>query len=393
MPVESGDARALTLEPRLDRERRRAELRRPRRGAERHVVVHAVEADGAVGRIHRDDDAVAADELAVTGGQRQLVGAEDGERRRRRQGVRVAERHRPRTADFSPHGGEGAVVGDDAREGRRRGQRDALIRAGIHDGRIVDGRDRDRHGRRVRERAAVAGPVREAVDPVEVRVRRVREAAVRVQHDGSVRGGRHDGCREGRAVDVRIVGQHAGRVHDERDIFGRGVRSRPTATGASFTGLTVIVTVAAARAGLAVARGVGEGVGPGEIRLRRIEEAAVGIERQAAVGRRRHELRRQRRSGIGVGVVGEHAGGRHAERDVLIDAVAVVGRDRRVVRQRRLELHVDPVVRRARRSRSGTRRARRRIEHAVGSVLRRRPAPRNGGFTCPVVTKYGRVTA
>jgi WD40 repeat protein len=71
---------------------------------------------------------------------------------------------------------------------------------------------------------------------------------------------------------------------------------------------------------------VGEAVGAGVARRGDVAERAVGVERQAAVGRRRDELGRQGRV-LRVGVVGEHAGRRHRQRHPLLRRVAVARGD------------------------------------------------------------------
>src|SRR2546427_7963500 len=78
---------------------------------------------------------------------------------------------------------------------------------------------------------------------------------------------------------------------------------------------------------------VGEGVAGGLAAVVAVAEGPVGVEGQAAVGRVA-ELRRREGVGLGVGVVGQDAGGRavkDGDRAALGHGGAVVVGDRRVV--------------------------------------------------------------
>src|SRR5205823_14960123 len=81
--------------------------------------------------------------------------------------------------------------------------------------------DLDGDGGGGRPAVAVAGGVGEAVDPVEVRRRGVRDRAAGVDGRGPVRRGRHRRDGEGVAVHVGVVGQDG---DGHRRVLGRGRR-------------------------------------------------------------------------------------------------------------------------------------------------------------------------
>ena len=106
-------------------------------------------------------------------------------------------------------GARAAVLGDAGERivGRRRG----VVHLG--DGEV------DRHG--VARRGAVERVIGEAVGAVEVAVRRIGERAVGIQRKQR-RIGRTDveHRRDGAAVDVAVVAEHAGRGHAQRAVLG-----------------------------------------------------------------------------------------------------------------------------------------------------------------------------
>ena len=117
------------------------------------------------------------------------------------------------------------------------------------------------------------------------------------------------------AVEVGVVGLHARRADRQRRVLVHGV--------------TVVVrdwrVVDAAdgdrhrrhaRVDLAVVGFVREAVGAVVVGRGHIREAAVGVERERAVGRPAHHARRERIA-FGIGVVPEHARREHHHRGVL----------------------------------------------------------------------------
>ena len=81
----------------------------------------------------------------------------------------------------------------------------------------------------------------------------------------------------------------------------------------------------------AVVRAIGEAVGAAEVRIRRIGETAIRIERERSVGRTRDENCRKAVA-FDVRIVRQDAGRRDDERRIFIGRIAVGHRDRRVVR-------------------------------------------------------------
>ena len=142
------------------------------------------------------------------------------------------------------------------------------------DGRVVDAADRDRDGGDVRVEVAVVGPVGEAVGAVVVRRGRVGEASRRRASASVPWPGRDDqrpsaGRRRRRC---RWPARRAPRP--SAACLRRSCRCRRRPTGASLTGVTVIVTVATLRVDGAVVGLEGEAVGAVVVRRRRVGEGA-----------------------------------------------------------------------------------------------------------------------
>ncbi len=85
------------------------------------------------------------------------------------------------------------------------------------------GRDSDGHRRGVGVHRAVVRRVREAVRPVVVRRRRIREAAVRIQRQRAVARTADQDRVQAVAVDIAVVGEHARRRHRQHRVFVRAV--------------------------------------------------------------------------------------------------------------------------------------------------------------------------
>ena len=115
-----------------------------------------------------------------------------------------------------------AVVGEHG--DRQRGVFRGRPGIGDRDRLIVDRRHGDRHRRDVRVGFAVVGLVGEAVGAAEVRGRRVREAASRVQGQRAVRRTADQDRAQAVAVGVAVVAQHAGSRGRQRLVFGDRVR-------------------------------------------------------------------------------------------------------------------------------------------------------------------------
>ena len=200
---------------------------------------------------------------------------------------------------------------------------------GQRERRVVGGVDRDPDRRDARVGCAVVDFVSEAVAAIDIRGRRVAEAAVRAEGQRAIGGTTHqDGCQRA-SVDVGVVGQHPGDgegqrrvligavavVGGDRRVVHRGDGDHDRRHG----GLR-----------RAVARPVGEAVAPVEIGSRGVAEAAVGVQGQGTVGRPARQHRRQRCT-VEVRIVAQYAGGGDRQGRVFVGAVAVVGRERRVV--------------------------------------------------------------
>src|SRR5439155_543431 len=171
----------------------------------------------------------------------------------------------------------------------------------------------------------------------------VAERPVGVEGHAAVRRVAQLRRREGVALGVRVVGEHAGRravEHRDRAALGDG--------GAVVAGGRGVVygsdrkrdrgRAAALAVGRAVGRPVvtglvGEGVAGGLAAVVAVAERPVGVERHAAVGRGT-ELGRREGVALGVRVVGEHAGcpvSLHGALPVFGDGGAVVVGGRGVV--------------------------------------------------------------
>ena len=195
------------------------------------------------------------------------------------------------------------------------------------DGCVVDRGDHDGHGRGVGVVCPVGDLVGEAVGAVDVRLRRVGEAAVRVERERAVCRAAHQSSRQRSAFDVGVVAQHAWRRDDERLVFGGGVRvgerHRRVVHGIDRDrhGRDI-------RVGRSVVRCVRKAVAAVRVRGRRITEAPVRIQRHSAVRRIPDQMRSQRRAAVGVGVVGQHVAG---DGGVFICDYRVVDGDRWIV--------------------------------------------------------------
>ena len=141
------DACPFALDPRFERERRRAEAWRL---PESHICVRPAEVDGKfrgqrrIGHAGRHDgQGVCSGGFAVAGREREHVGADCGEGRSRVQRGGIGEYDGSGSAGLGPlHGTDGRTVrvDDGAGESGGRGQRHRLIGAGKNHGRQVDRR-------------------------------------------------------------------------------------------------------------------------------------------------------------------------------------------------------------------------------------------------------------
>ncbi len=224
------------------------------------------------------------------------------------------------------------VVGQDA--GRRDRERGIFVDGiGVVGRHRRDGVHRERDRGDVAVEAAVVGAEGEAVAAGVIGVRRVDEGAAGVERQRPVertRAGRAGVEDRGERITVGIagVGQNAGGLDREAAVLGQGV----TVVDGHRRLIDVVDRDGDGRgtAGrVAVGRLVGEAVAAVEVGGRRVGEGAVAGELEGAVSGGGHEHGGQRVL-VGVGVVGQHAGGRHAEHGVLVDRIAVVaGRRRR----------------------------------------------------------------
>src|SRR5207247_453247 len=200
----------------------------------------------------------------------------------------------------------------------------------------------------VARRAVVTGLVGEGVGRGLAAVVAVAEGAVGVEGHAPVGRVAELGGGEGVGLGVRVVGEDAGggavedcdraalghggavvvgdrRVVDRRDRNRDGGRAAALGVGDWWRARRAVVT------GL-----VGEGVARGLAAVVAVAEGAVGVEGHASVGRVA-ELGGREGVGLGVGVVGEDAGGgavEHCDRAALGHGGAVVVGGRRVVDRR-----------------------------------------------------------
>src|SRR5437870_3439796 len=91
------------------------------------------------------------------------------------------------------------------------------------DGRVVDAGDGDGDGGNAGVGLAVVGVVSEAVEAVVVGRRGVTETAVAVQGQAAMRGLADQHRAQSVAVDIAVVGQHAGGGDVQSGVFGRNV--------------------------------------------------------------------------------------------------------------------------------------------------------------------------
>ncbi len=222
------------------------------------------------------------------------------------------------------------IVGRDIDGDRRIPRRAGTVVVGL--GSIVDRRHRDGDDGRVTGAGRVADPVGEGIRPGEARVRRVSDLTGCIDRGASI--GRttdhHDRRRVQVAVNVRVVG---------RDIDGdRTARSRADLV---IIGLGGIVdrrhrdsddgrVTSAGR----VANPVGEGVRPGEARVRRVSDLTGRIDGTASIGRTTdHRDRRRVQVAVNVRVVGRDIDGDRTARSraglVIIGLGSIVDRRHR----------------------------------------------------------------
>src|SRR5213594_76509 len=133
---------------------------------------------------------------------------------------------------------------------------------------------------------------------------------------------------EGVAINVAVVGQHAGGDHSQGRVFRRGVAVIGH-YGAGGAGRIVErrhgdVDGGGSAVGLAVVGFVSEAVRTVVVQRRDIGETPVVVQGQAAVDRIADHDGGQRIA-IDVAVVGQHAGGDHSQGRVFRRGVAVIG--------------------------------------------------------------------
>ena len=193
-------------------------------------------------------------------------------------------------------------------------------------GRQVGSRHCDSHRGGIALPTRGRGPIGERRRPAEAGRGRVDEAAVGVERDGAARRRRlqHRGHRA--ATVGGVVGQHArrrdreGRVERRGVAVARGRRQAGAGDGDGDGGGVALPTRG---------RGpIGERRRPAEAGRGRVDEAAVGVERDGAARRRRLQHRGHRAAAVGV-VVAEDAGGNDGERRIESGGIRVVGRGRR----------------------------------------------------------------
>ena len=277
----------------------------------------------------------------------EAVGAEEVRVRRVREGAVQAERDGAVRCAAHQRGGERGAVDVGVVAEDVRGQLRVLVqREGVcvRERRVVDRVDGQADRRHVRIECAVVRLVGEAVGAEEVRVRRVRERAVRAERNGAVRCAAHQRRAERGAVDVGVVAEH---VAGQRDVFvgGKAVRDGEGRVVDAGDG-----DLHRRSGGLAaeIHGGVAERVGGclAGAQLLQLERAArvVGV---AAVGGE-HDGRTLRAGGatrdhrkhvevVGVAVIRQHAGAGYHERGVLVRRAGVGVRGRRCVDELHLQ--------------------------------------------------------
>src|SRR6185503_5897570 len=129
------------------------------------------------------------------------------------------------------------------------------------------------------------------------------------------------------AIDVPVVGQHAGGGHREGGVFSRGVTvvrdNRAGGAGRIVDRRDGDVDGGGSAVGLAVVGFVSETVRTVVIKRRDVGETAVGAQGQCAVGRAVDQDRGEHVA-IDVAVVGQHAGDGHREGGVFSCGVTLV---------------------------------------------------------------------
>ena len=192
----------------------------------------------------------------------------------------------------------------------------------------VGGADIDDHRRAVGPAIAVADGVGEGVDAAEAGIGGVGDGAIAGVHHRAIRalGGRHHAKRI--QIRITVIGQHR---YDRRRIDGGedGIVLR-------HRGLVLRVVVdrvnrdldgGAVGPAVAVADGIGEGIGAVEIGIRRIGEGAVAVVHHRAVGAL-GDARDAQGVAVGIAVIGQH---RNIDGVVLVGGGIVVGGHRRIV--------------------------------------------------------------
>ena len=204
---------------------------------------------------------------------------------------------------------------------------DRCILTRIGHRRIVDGLHDESHRGETGD-GAIEGLIFEAVRAVVVRIRRISERPVTVQRQRAVGRTAIQSCGQRIFVWIAVVGQHAGRCYLQHFVLEHAV--------AVVLGHRRIVdglhdeshrgeTGDGAIEGL-----IFEAVRAVVVRIRRISERPVTVQRQRAVGRTAIQSCGQRII-LRVSVVGQHAGRLHRQHLVLVGGVAVVGSHRRFV--------------------------------------------------------------
>ena len=136
-----------------------------------------------------------------------------------------------------------------------------------------------------------------------------------------------DQGRQGIAVDVAVIGQHAGGGDDQRNIFVRRVsivRSHRRVVHGPHSNAG-----RRDRRSAAVAGAVSERIRAVVVRGGGVDEAAVAVEQKQTVARAADD-RSCERVAVIIAVVGQHAGGGDGQRSVFVSCVSIVQGNRRV---------------------------------------------------------------
>ena len=195
---------------------------------------------------------------------------------------------------------------------------------------ILNRVDRDRNRSDVRVGDTVVRFVSKAVCSVEVRVRRVGERTVAIEHHRTIRGASDQDCRQRVTVWVAVVGQNAKGRNGQGDVLvghvgvvvreGKVVHRRDCDDHGSYVGVR-----------RAVIHLVGKAVRTVEVAVRSVVEGAIGDEVEETVGGPAYQSSRQGVS-VHIKVIDHDPWHRHNKgKVVLVDCVCVIYRNRHIL--------------------------------------------------------------